>query len=231
MKNNDDIMNNPKIKRLLSELEGKVHIPFELIVADAQGKLSSEGHSKVALHIKACKDCGEVFKLIKESLGYEKEGTDESGVASNIPVSAALQSKLKLAAAVNSKRDEIAANVAKLLLSKEAWFAIKPAIAAYRIWLNTSVEKKTVGRDELAVAAFTGGSSGSREDFEIIISSVKFADYICDMLVERCNSLEEIEQKLLEFVDEGMAIFGDTKFYDVTKNEIAKITKKVICDG
>jgi hypothetical protein len=227
MKNNDDIMNNPKIKRLLSELEGKVHIPFELIVADAQGKLSSEGHSKVALHIKACKDCGEVFKLIKESLGYEKEDADESGVASNIPVSAALQSKLKLAAAVNSKRDEIAEKVAKLLLLKEAWFAVEPAIAAYRNCLKISTETSGVEREELAVAAFTSGVSENREDFEIIISSVKFADYICDMLAERCNRLEEIEQKLPGFVDDAMAIFDEAKLDQSGKEKVLHLLKEI----
>jgi len=227
MKNYDDIMNSPKIKKMLSELKDKVHVPFELIIAYAQEKLSSEGHSKIESHIKACKECEEVFQLVKESLSSEEKADKSDGV-SNIPISLKLQPKLKLVAAVNSKRDEIAEKTAKLLLPKESWFAVKPGIAAYRNWLKTSMKTSDMEREELAVAAFTGGDSEDREDFEIIISVVKFSDYICDLLTERCDNLSEIERKLLEFVNDGMAIFDEIEFAQTIKDKILQLLTDIV---
>lgn len=231
MKNNDDIMNNPKIKKMLSDLKDKVHVPFELIVADAQGKLLPEGHSKIMLHINACKECSEVFQLVKESLASEEKTDEQGGSGTNIPINLTFQPKLRLVATVNSKRDEIAEKTAKLLLPEESWFAVKPAIATYRNWLTTSIEKSgTEEREELAVAAFTGGAYEYRKDLEAIISCVKFSDYVCDLLSERCGDLDEARQKLTVYVMNGADVFDDSEFHNIIKQKGSKVVEATIWD-
>lgn len=217
---NDDIMNSPEIKKMLSGLKGKVHVPFELMVADAEGKLSSKGHSKVISHIKTCDECGKVFQVVKESLDYEVDIDEQMDTISTIPIEPKLGSKLKLAATVNSRRNEIAEKIARLLLSKDLWFCIKPAITVYRNWLKTSVETDVVESEELPVAAFSGSSEENMETFEVIINAVKFADYTCDLLVERCSSLREVQQQLLEFAKDAMVMFDDLKLDEEAKTKI-----------
>jgi hypothetical protein len=220
---NDDIMNSPEIKKLLSELKGKVHIPFELILADAMGRLSTEGHSKVLSHMKTCSECRNIRQYIKEAMDGKESFDGQNGFALNIPIGSVPQPKLKLVATVNSKRNKIAEETAKLFIPENSWFCIKPAITAYRNWLQSSTEADVAKTEELAVAAFTSGISDNRKDFEKVISAVKFADFICDLLVEHCNNLNEIEQKMSESVDDGMAMFDDLKLDEKAKNEILKV--------
>lgn len=73
-------------RKRASELKDRVHIPFELVVADAQEKLSAEGHSKIMLHINVCKECSEVFQLVKESLASEEKTVEQGGSGTNIPI-------------------------------------------------------------------------------------------------------------------------------------------------
>ena len=220
---NNNIMNSPEIRKMLSELKGKVHIPSELILADAMGELSTEGHLKVISHIKDCEECEKILQAVKKSLDHEVDIDEQMDAISNIPVEPKLGSKLKLAATVNSKRDEIAEKIALLLLSKDSWFCIRPAITVYRNWLKTSVETDVIESEELPVAAFSSGGAEDREDFEVIINAVKFADYTCDLLVERCNSLEEVQQKLPEFAKDGIAMFDNLKLDEKARNGILEV--------
>ena len=222
MNNDYDIINNPKIKKILSELKAKVHIPFELIVADVEGKLSDEGHSKIALHIDACKECAEVLRCLKEYFGSQ-DADEKSGSTLNISIDAKLGPKLKLIAIVNSKKDKIIKQTVQLLLSKDFVFPIEPAITVYRKWLKTSIEFDLVDAKELPVAAFSGGFAEDKENFEVVVAVIKFVDYISDLLVERCNNLEEIQNKLSGFVGEAWYILDELKVDKTTRNSILTI--------
>lgn len=224
MSNNDNIMNNPKIKKMLSELKGKVHIPFELIVADAEGKLSPEGHSKIAAHIKACRQCEETFQLVKNSLDFEEDTKQEKPVT-NISVSPALQPKLKLVAEINSKRDELIRKVAELLLPEESWFMIRAAITVYRDWLKTYAPTGAAVVEELQIAAFSGGSAEDEEEFGIVIETLKFVDYLCDLITERCNNINEIQKMLPGFVEDAWAIFKETTLNQELEHSIFTVVE------
>lgn len=225
--NNNDIMNNPRIKRLIYELKDRVHVPFELIVADIQGELSLEGHSRIESHLHICRECAEVFRLVKESIS-SGDIDEQQSTSSNMFVNPVVDPKLRLVSIVNSKRDVIAEKVAKLLIVKESWFAVKPAIVAYRKWLNIPSEKHVTAREEVTMVAFTSGSIEDMEDFETIINSVRFSDYICDLLVERCVSFNEAMQKLAGFVDDGLALFERSRPEIEFKKKVQKILDELL---
>ena len=155
MDNSDDIMNSPQIRDILSELKGDVHIPFEFILADAEGKLSSDGHSKVASHLNICHECNNIFKHAEDFQKHAKDSDEEGGTPSSISINAALRQKLQLATTVNSKRDEVAKEIAQLLLPEDMWFSIKPSIVVYRNWLKSSVKIEVEEAEPLSVAAFS----------------------------------------------------------------------------
>ena len=80
----------------------------------------------------------------------------------------------------------------------------------YKNWLKASPEVDTPEAEarELSIAAFSDGVAEDNEDFEVVTEVIKFVDYICDLLIERCSNLEETKQKLSEFIDDAWSIFG-----------------------
>lgn len=228
MENSENIINEAEIKKLLSNLREETHIPFEVMLADVEGKLSPDGHSKIAKHIEACKECTNVFRQIKDSLDLKEDSDEKDKAVSSISVDAALVPKLKLAATVNSQKDEIAKEMTQLLLPEDSWFCIKPAVAVYRDWLKSPIKEDAGDLKELQIAAFAGGSDEDREHFEVVTVVIKFVDYICDLLVERCNSIKDVKQKLSEIAPDAWSIFGKIKLDQKIKNNVLEVMENLL---
>lgn len=218
--------NNKNIERLLSELAEEIHIPFEVIVAEAKGDLSPESHQKVARHIKNCSVCQEMLKDVEKSF-TQQDTLDNSELSKNVPLDPRLSSKINLVAKVNSIRDELAERVAKLMLPEDSWFCIKPAISVYRKWLKQSQQFQTSKSEELPIAAFSGSADEEDDSFEGVVSAVKFADYVCDSCLEQCENREDIEHNLSMITKDATLIFDSHKLNNVTKENILKKTKEL----
>jgi hypothetical protein len=228
MDNDEDIMNHPEIRDILANLKGDVHIPFELIVADAEGRLSDDGHSKVALHLSMCSECSDILRQVRRCLDHKEDNDEEDGTPLSISVNGVLKQKIELATVVNSKRDRVAEGIAQILLPESLWFSIKPTIAVYRNWLKSSVEVEADESEQLPIAAFPTSSPQDTENFQIIVNAVRSSDYICDLLVERCDSLDVVGQKLPELVDDGTALFDDVTFSTEAKEDLLSNIKNIL---
>jgi hypothetical protein len=204
MNNHED---EKEIMEMLSSLKDKMHIPDALILADAKGELSEKGHLIVQDHIQECKECAETFALAKESIAVEKEYDTVCREAVEVPpMSADLKAKTKLVALLNSKRDQIVEEIAKLFLPEEQWFVIKPVISASKHEIDTSVETDDVQVGRFKAAAFSKSTPGTDKVFETIEKVIEYVGQVCDLLLEFCANEQDIENKLDAVLEKSISI-------------------------
>jgi len=197
MDENQDYMNNDSVKKVFSELAEKMHFSHEMILSWAQGRLSEEGAQKVSKHVKECKQCSEIYNIIRNSESQAIDDTEESVP----PMSGELKAKLDFVSRLNAQKDEITEKIAMLFLDRQAWPAIKPAILVIRKWDNSAVSGIPQQDNKLSVAAFAGQSSaGKRKDYEQILNVVSFTDTVSTLLAEKCENVDDLKSELAECI-------------------------------
>ena len=227
MDNAHDIQNDKWLREALGGLSRETHIPPEIILADARGDLTAEGHEIVASHVKDCGDCRAVVRLAEEAIRVESLPVPELS-DSEVAMPKTLESKARLLARFNAKRDEIVEKVAQLLLPKEVWFSIKPTVAVVRNWSRTSQPKRVEYSNDLAAAAFSSeATSEQTKNFEVVINVVSLIDWIGDVLLERHNDLEKMRQELPSYVDQAVLAIDNVALDEHSKQE----TVRILSDG
>ena len=234
MNNFKDTTNNEPIKQILSKLSNQTHPSPEMVLAYALGVLSQDGRSKIAIHIKDCKECAEILTIAKESLQAEKDSVSQSVKSKPVvPINPEFAAKLKLVAMLKSKKEELVEKVAKLLLPKESWGSIRPTIviARSRHKYTTQVNKEDMGK--LPVAAFSSGvGREGRRDYEMIMKIMDFIDLVHALLLDRCKSQEDIKSKLPACMDDAFSIFDGLKLNEEAKSDILKmLSESLSTDG
>jgi len=228
MNDNENFMNKEPFKQILPELGKQMHMPPEMILAYARGVLSQDGRSKVASHIKDCKECTEVFNLANRFLKAEQE-YDSEGLESKsaVHLSRRVKSKLELAVLLNSKKDELVEMVSKLLLPRKSWVSIQPAIIVAKNRHKHSARIHHEDEEELPVAAFSSGAGlEGKRDYDVVIRVIGFVDLVRDLLLERCKTMAEIKSELPVCVDNAIAVIDDVKLCRKSSTEILKVLSK-----
>ena len=213
MGKSEDSPTQEVIKQMLSELNESIHLSPEMILAYARRNLSPVGRSKVALHINNCQECSEVLELTKKFLEAEQEA-ESRGLESktNVHLPSELKAKLKLITLLNSKRDVLIEEIAKLLLPEVSWILVKPTIIAAKRPHRSSSLIDQNSTNQLQAAAFsTSVSSAGKPDYDVIIEVMEFVDLLCEQLVEQCNTLADVETFLAKSASDAPATLGGIK--------------------
>jgi len=221
----EKFMNTEPVKQALSKLSTQMHVSHEMILAYARGVLSQDGHSKVASHIKDCKECAEVFNLANSFLKAELEfDSEDLEPKSTIHLSRKVKSELDLAVLLNTKKDQLVEMVSKLLLPENSWGSIRPTIIAARNQHKHSAQTHQDDIEEMPVAAFSSsaGFEGKR-DYGMIIRVISFVDIVCDLLLERCETMAEIKSELATCVNNAIAVIDNVNLSEKSSAEILKV--------
>jgi len=230
----EKLMNKEPVKQALSKLGTQMHMSPEMILAYARGVLSKDGRSKVASHIEDCKECTEVFNLANRLLKAEQEfDSEDLESKSAVHLSPKVISKLELAALLNSKKDELAEMVAKLLLPENSWGSIRPTIIVVRNQHKHSARTHREDVNELPVAAFSSGTGLERkQDFEAVMKVMNFVDLVHDLLLEHCGDVTDIKSELPKCVNNASALLHGIKLNKKANSEILKaLSESLSADG
>ena len=229
MDNCDDEKRDQSIEEALRQLCDQVHLPPEVILAYAEGRLTSEGWEAVARHINGCEHCQCVLRLTKEC--------SISGDVSNVPSEAgevvvmpgAVDSKARLLSHISSKKDAIVQEMSKLLLHEDSWFAIVPTVKALRNWRKHPPSEHGQGFTELRAAAFAAsGSAENKRLFEIVARVTDFVDLVCMQLSEHCHCTGDLETELSTCIDDAESS-GDCGFLNaVSRAEIHGVIRRIL---
>jgi hypothetical protein len=221
MPNNEDKINDALIRNALSGMT--IHLPPEFILADARGKLSGAGHTKVQDHLKKCHECSALYRMIQKFLAAENE-FDSSGTGEKISLPDALKSKVEMIALVNRKKDEIVIKVAEQLLPEESWFMIEPAISVIHKWRNkTALDYKQEDNGLLAAAFTSNEELGNKQNFDIINEAMIFVSVVCDLIVEKCENLSGIKHNLASYIEDASHTTKKIKWNFDNKDKIFSI--------
>jgi hypothetical protein len=224
MTTEDNQMDEKMLQELLKGIFGDTHILPEMILAFVDGRLSNDTNEKIQEHIEECSECNEVYKMIQKSVIAEKEYPEEEfDNKTPVPIPPKLSDKLKVYKLLNSKRDEIVEKIAELFLPKDSWFCIRPTISMSRDLLQSSDMEEVKEPNELQMAAFSSGSSGDIENIKIITAVIKYVDYICDLLIERCKSPKEIQKNLTEIDRDSYSLLSEIEIDAKIKLRILNI--------
>ena len=217
-----------KIKDAIRILADKMHTPGELLAAYAEGELSKEDVSIVESHLSKCEECRKVVAYMKKEFQQNKDESSseaQNQLLEKIPP--AIDKKIELVARINSKRDEIAEKISKKLLPEISWSMIPITIKNMR---ETSPETKyrSSGESaEMAIAAFSAGTTASQsKTYEVIEQVLQFTDIASNLLIERCSGIDDIEEIIPQCIDEAFEITGDFKIDDHTKKLILEIIRE-----
>jgi hypothetical protein len=221
MNDTDDFFDKQTVRQALAALKDTLHLSSEVIVAYASGILSSDGASKVRSHLAACKECSAILNVAEKALRTEKVSEFHESETKSPVIPRKVTAKVKLACFVNSKSDEITVRLARLFLAEEMWPSIRPILAVVRRWRQDRVEEHEEGGKKLSVAAFASGTSPrAKENIDSILKTVNFVDIVCQLLIERSDSLHELGQELPGCVDEAMDTLGKLPPDDTMKTQM-----------
>ena len=175
MSSHEDIVNAPVVKRALSELGAEMHFSSETLVSYVFQELSDNARSKVASHLKVCRACSDIAKVVQNAISTETESKKLSGeLEQPLSLPPKLQRKARLVAVLSAKTEVIIEDIAKLLLDEEYWPLIRPILKVMetqdRVFQGAVPSEAT----ELPVAAFT--SSPDPDEARSIEIVVRIAD-------------------------------------------------------
>lgn len=228
MNDNEDFINKEPIKQMLSELGKHMHLPPETILAYAHGVLSQDGRSKVASHIKDCKECAEVFDFAKKFLKAEQEfDSEDLKSKSAVHLSPRVKSKLELVALLNSKKDELVKETAKLFLPQDSWTYIEAAVVTKRKSEKTSSCDAEEDMHNFPVSTSTGlpeEQLSPEEKCAILVEKIiDFVDFANELIIEQCEGIKDIEHKLAGCVDGAIVVLDALELDKQTMESIEKI--------
>jgi len=204
MNNIDHIPDN-----VLKELAQGSHPPVEMLQAYAREELNSESHKKVSEHLDACQECTELLSRINDMLKEEKDfvahGPEKDKSVAVPPILAA---KARLVAAINAGKDKMVEEIAQTLLPKSDWNMIGPAILVMK---NQDQFIPTQTRDDMFLAKAAFGADLSEEEkerYEKILSVIRLVEIVTDLLQQRCDDDNSLEQQLPQCLAEGLDMIG-----------------------
>ena len=217
--------NKEPIKQMFSKLSNQTHPSPEMVLAYARGVLSQDGRSKIAIHIKDCKECAEILTIAKESLQTEKDFVSQGVKFKHVvPLSPEITARFKLATLLNLKKDELVEKVAKILLPKESWDSIRSTIVISKSQHKDVPRSYKKSTDELPIAAFSSGAGvKGKQDYEVVIKIINFINLIRDLLLNQCKKQNDIESKLPICVDDAIEMLDDRRLYEEAKSKILKV--------
>ena len=169
-------------------------------------------------------------RLLKAEQEFDSEDLESK---SAVHLSPKVISKLELAALLNSKKDELAEMVAKLLLPENSWGSIRPTIIVVRNQHKHSARTHREDVNELPVAAFSSGTGLERkQDFEAVMKAMNFVDLVHDLLLEHCGDVTDIKSELPKCVNNASALLHGIKLNKKANSEILKaLSESLSADG
>jgi hypothetical protein len=224
MSDGDNSKTRKTLEEALRELGDVVHVPPEVILAYADGRLASPARESIGKHLDKCDECQQVLRLARESMVSEKTTTGRQNDATGLAPEP-IASKALLIAHIYGKRDDVVQEVARLLLPKELWFSIRPTVKTLRNWRKTTSHDDR-GHDisELPAAAFAGG--GGPEDkqaFETVLKVVDLVDGVCVRLSERCRCKADVATQLPGCVEDAVSQADRAQFVEADETEILNV--------
>jgi len=119
-------------------------------------------------------------------------------------------SKDKLVVHLSERKDNVAEQVARLLLPEDMGFAIRLTIDdAMRDSEEIQSPEQEVRSSGLRRAAFTSGEDENIQKTVLIVGRVlDFVDRLCDQLLQRCSSVEDIAKELEPSISESVDLLA-----------------------
>jgi len=211
----DDKPDIPYDSFRLPELSGLMHLSTDLIVADILGELSSEGHSNVAAHTKACHECAEVHELAKKAL-LEAPESDEDAIETkpSQPLDAKTKSRVEFFAMLNARRGQLIDMIAKLLFPQarevvttgELHFLDRPSV-------DSEPPSQTKGRGRV----------------DAVQEIADFVMLLQDLIMERCSDAEQMRQELPRCIDDAMGTLDIAKGDEVVRRRVMGMLLHFLC--
>jgi hypothetical protein len=187
MTENENIDN--RLKEIFGNLDAEFHVSPEMMLADIDGKLSPEGHSKIQSHIKLCEECRMAYEIIETGVNGEQEYGDKIDTINKpLRMPEKVSAKLELLAVLNENKDHISEEIAKLFLPHDQWFIIRPIIR----FINNNKDKTVFEEDtrELAAAAFTSYDEGKKRlELKNIEQCINFQNLVYENLLENATDI------------------------------------------
>jgi hypothetical protein len=220
MNEENDLPNNPLLTRAFSELKHQIPMAPEILLAYARGELTPETAAKVETHLKSCPEAAESFRLVQKFLETTDPDQPSGDAETARPVSLPpkLKSKVELLAALYAKRDRIVENIAQKLLPEKSWAIIRPTIMVAKSLDAVPTTVPSTEPEALPLAAFSAEvSPEEKKDYEVVLQVLRFVDMVNELLVQRCNGIEDLERELPGCVQEAAQTLGKVTFDEDTR--------------
>jgi len=211
---------NERLDEALRGLGDYVHVPAEVILAYAEGRLALRRRESIAAHLERCHACEDILTLARKlmlSTGAPIGGDASQGEA----VPRAVASKARLIAQLSGSKNEVVDGIARMLLPQDLWFAVRPTIKAVRDWRRSPHLETDQGAVECAVAAFASSDNAhGKETVETIIKVVDFVDELYLYLSMRCGDVTDIPERLRACIRDAAFSIDAGPLRDVNTDDI-----------
>lgn len=232
MAREDNHINDEVIQELLKDISGEFHLSPEMILAFVDGRLSKGTNHKIQKHLDECSECGSMYEIIRKTARAEKDFEKETlSTPESVEMPQRVSNKVELYEVLSQNKDIISEEIAKLFLPEKKWFMVKLVIASYRNAQKSGYDPSQVNScNELPIAAFSGQSEESEvdNDFQKIVNSVTFADYVCETLIESCCRKDEIRENIPTILSNGMVYLDKIETGQGVKDRIFDIVKRLL---
>lgn len=211
-------------------LSETVHMSTEVLFAYADDNLSEDAASKVDLHLQECSECPKILRILKESDQIFEEAVS-SNVSSRLPgaVPKEIELKADFVVILNNKEDELAEHAVKVLLPEVPSNSVLATITVVRNQDEYHSPDAEDAPGQLRDNAFsTPPPEDEYNNYELISEVVYFVELVKEMLIERCDSREDIKDELPDCIDDAVVMTGCLEFDSQFKRDIACVFTQLL---
>lgn len=225
MCNSNSIFDDERLKRLIDDLRPRHHFPPEVILADARGKLSKEGHQKIDSHIQNCRQCKQIMSLAQKYLEAETQQIDSSSTPS-VECQSLITTKADCMSHILKYRDGIVKELAEAFVPKRFWPLISKAISDLRNPQKVISQRDAAPFSEFASMVFASDAGAEEEVYAVTSLFIDYVDCTCLALAAKCQNQDEIRNNLFDCICETAPFLGECVPDSISIEQIIQIYQR-----
>lgn len=215
---------NIDINKLLSEIGEELCPDMEVLSAFLEDSLPEQSNQIISRHLQKCKTCWKNAQTLKEITSDAFLDSIEKGDIPPMPEK--LKEKYAFCAKINSAKDRITVKTAQLFLPDHPVEFIHLEVSNLKED-NPPLDNADIdfpSSNNARIAAFASETEPSEKNpYEVIEQIALFIDHIYDLLMEKCTTLNDVRENILECIEIAKSNMDGLKIDKDTENTIISI--------